>query len=80
MVSLYYLKPSTILSQVSPQDTIIKYTKEERAKLSGLPTARELRQTREIAEARFRLEVEEAEQLGMASEEVFSAMRPFKFD
>lgn len=62
-----YLKPSTILSHQSPRDKRIKYEAEEKAKISGFPTAKELRQVKEIAEARLRREEEEAEKIGMVS-------------
>lgn len=65
MVASYYLKPSTVLSQVCPRDILIKYTNEEKAKIAGFPTAKELRQAREAAEARFRQEEEDAEHLGL---------------
>lgn len=60
-----YLKPSTVLSHVSPRDKRIKYEGEEKAKISGFPTAKELRQAKETAEARLRREEEEAEKVGM---------------
>ncbi|KAF8636536.1 hypothetical protein AX17_003348 [Amanita inopinata Kibby_2008] len=65
LVSASYLKPSTILSHISPRDKQIKYEAEEKAKLTGIPTAKQLRQAREIAEARLRREEEEAEKVGL---------------
>ena len=62
-----YLKPSTKLSHESPLDKRIKYEGEEKAKISGFPTAKQLREAREIAEARLRREEEEAEKIGMVS-------------
>lgn len=60
-----YLKPSTVLSHVSPLDRRIKYEGEEKAKISGFPTAKELREVKEMAEARLKREEEEAEKIGM---------------
>lgn len=67
LVSGTHLKPSTILSHVSPKDKQIKYEAEEKAKISGFPTARELRQAKQIAEARLRREEDEAEKIGLVS-------------
>lgn len=60
-----YLRPSTILSHISPRDKRIRYEVEEKAKISGFPTAKELREARETAEARLKREEDEAEQTGM---------------
>ena len=60
-----YLKPSTILSHISPQDKRILYEAEEKAKITGFPTAKELRQTREVAINRLKREEEEAEKVGL---------------
>ena len=65
LVSEAYLKPSTVLSHQSPRDKRIKYEGEEKAKLSGLPTARELREAKEVADARLKREEEEAEKVGL---------------
>lgn len=65
LVEASYLKPSTILSHQSPRDKRIKYENEEKAKVSGFPTAKELRQAKEVAGARLRREEEEAEKIGM---------------
>ncbi|KZP23704.1 hypothetical protein FIBSPDRAFT_815444 [Athelia psychrophila] len=65
LVTTTYLKPSTILSHVSPRDKRIKYEGEEKAKISGFPTAKELRQAAEKAEARLKLEEAEAEKVGL---------------
>jgi len=67
LVSAFYLKPSTILSHVSPRDKRIKYEAEEKAKISGFPTAKELREAKEVAEARLRREEEQAERVGLVS-------------
>ena len=61
------MKPSTILSHQSPRDKRIKYETEEKAKISGFPTAKELRQAKEVADVRLRREEEEAERIGMVS-------------
>lgn len=65
LVEASYLKPSTILSHQSPRDKRIKYEAEEKAKIPGFPTAKELRQSKEVADARLRREEEEAEKIGM---------------
>jgi len=68
LVSAAYLKPSTTLSHVSPRDKRIKYEAEEKAKIAGFPTAKELLEAKEIAEARLRREEEEAEAVGLVSD------------
>lgn len=65
LVEAKYLKPATLLAHISPQDKRIRYETEEKAKISGFPTLKELRQAKETAEARLRREEEEAEQVGM---------------
>lgn len=67
LVEASYLKPSTVLSHQSPRDKRIQYETEEKVKISGFPTAKELRQAKEVAEARLRREEEEAEKIGMVS-------------
>ncbi|KAJ3572802.1 hypothetical protein NP233_g2846 [Leucocoprinus birnbaumii] len=65
LVAGAYLKPSTILSHVSPKDKQIKYEAEEKAKISGFPTAKELREAKQVADARLKREEEEAERAGL---------------
>ena len=65
LVDGHYLRPSTVLSHLSPRDKRIRYEAEEKAKISGFPTAKELKQAKETAEARIKREEEEAEQIGM---------------
>ncbi|PCH38624.1 hypothetical protein WOLCODRAFT_130979 [Wolfiporia cocos MD-104 SS10] len=60
-----YLRPSTVLSHQSPRDKWIRYEAEEKAKISGFPTAKELKQAKETADARLKREEEEAEEIGM---------------
>ncbi len=60
-----YLRPSTIFSHVSPKDKQIKYEIEEKSKLSGFPTARELREAKQTADARLRREEEDSEKTGL---------------
>lgn len=67
LVSACYLKPSTILSHLSPRDKRIKYEGEEKAKLAGFPTAKELRHAKETAEVRLKREEEDAEKVGLVS-------------
>jgi DNA-directed RNA polymerase III subunit RPC3 len=73
LVASAYLKPSTALSHVSPRDNQIKYEAEERAKISGFPTAKELRHAKETAEARLKQEEAEAEKIGLVSESNYPA-------
>ncbi|KAJ7236733.1 RNA polymerase III subunit RPC82-domain-containing protein [Mycena haematopus] len=54
LVTAGYLKPSTILSHISPRDKRIRYEAEEKAKIAGFPTAKELREAKETAEARVK--------------------------
>ncbi|KAG6812756.1 hypothetical protein H0H92_000671 [Tricholoma furcatifolium] len=65
LVTKSYLKPATVLSHVSPRDKRIQYEAEERAKIVGFPTAKEMREAKEVAEARLRREEGEAEQVGL---------------
>ncbi|KAJ6547130.1 RNA polymerase III subunit RPC82-domain-containing protein [Mycena capillaripes] len=65
LVTASYLKPSTVLSHISPRDKRIRYENEEKAKISNFPTAKELREAREAAEARLKREEEEAEKVGL---------------
>jgi DNA-directed RNA polymerase III subunit RPC3 len=67
LVTLSYLKPSTLLSHVSPRDKRILYEAEEKAKINGFPTAKELRQAREVALSRLKREEDEAEKVGLVS-------------
>ncbi|CAL1704246.1 unnamed protein product [Somion occarium] len=65
LVETHYLKPSTILSHISPRDKRIRYETEEKARISGFPTAKQVREAKEIAEVRLKREEEEAEKVGM---------------
>lgn len=67
LVTGSYLKPSTILSHWSPRDRLMQYEAEENRKVTGFPTAKELRQAKEVAEARLKREEEEEEQIGLVS-------------
>jgi hypothetical protein len=67
LVTSCYLKPSTVLSHISPRDKHISYEAEEKSKISGFPTAKELREAREAAMGRLKLEEDEAEKVGMVS-------------
>lgn len=68
LVSSSYLKASTVLSHVSPRDKRIKYEAEEKAKITGFPTTKQLREAKELAEARIKRERDEAEKIGLVSE------------
>ncbi|THV07850.1 hypothetical protein K435DRAFT_815128 [Dendrothele bispora CBS 962.96] len=65
LVSSRYLKPSTVLSHISPKDKLIQYESEEKAKISGFPTARQLREAKETARGRLKQEEKEAEKIGL---------------
>lgn len=67
LVTEGYLKPATILSHQSPREKQIRYETEEKDKIPGFPTAKELRQAKEIAYARLKREEEEAEKVGLVS-------------
>jgi DNA-directed RNA polymerase III subunit RPC3 len=43
----------------------MQYEAEEKRKITGFPTAKELRQAKEVAEARLKREEEEEEQIGL---------------
>ena len=67
LVASSYLKPSTVPSHISPRDKRIKYEAEEKAKILGFPTAKELRHAKEVADARLKREKNEAEKVGLVS-------------
>lgn len=67
LVSSHYLKASTVLSHLSPRDKLIRYEAEEKAKTTGFPTAKQLREARQTAEARIKREEADAEKIGMVS-------------
>jgi len=50
---------------LSPRDKRIKYEEEEKAKISGFPTAKELREAKETADARIRREEEQEAKIGL---------------
>ncbi len=45
----------------------MQYEAEEKRKIPGFPTAKELRQAKEVAESRLRREAEDEELLGMVN-------------
>ncbi|PIL23836.1 hypothetical protein GSI_13587 [Ganoderma sinense ZZ0214-1] len=65
LIEAEYLKPSTVISHLSPRDKRIRYEAEEKRKISGFPTTKELREAKEVAESRLKREEDEAEQVGM---------------
>lgn len=65
LVSTSYLVPSTVLFHVSPRDKLLQYEKEEKSQIKNFPTAKELREAKERAEARLRREQDEALKAGM---------------
>ncbi|KAG6836612.1 hypothetical protein H0H93_006033 [Arthromyces matolae] len=78
LVSSSYLKPATVLSHISPRDKRIQYETEEKSKIVGFPTAKEIREAKEVAEARLRREEEEAEQIGLKRKSETTSHRPSK--
>lgn len=67
LVSSSYLKPATALSHQSTTDTRLKYFAEEKAKVVGYPTAKQLREAKEVADSRLKREEEDAEKIGIVS-------------
>lgn len=67
LVEAEYLQPSTVISHLSPRDKRLRYEAEEKRKISGFPTAKELHEAKEVAGARLKREEEEARQIGMVS-------------
>jgi DNA-directed RNA polymerase III subunit RPC3 len=65
LVTEHYIKPSTTLSHVSPTDRRLRYEAEERAKILGFPTAKEIRVAKETAAARLKQDEEAQEKIGM---------------
>ncbi|KIY67670.1 hypothetical protein CYLTODRAFT_422316 [Cylindrobasidium torrendii FP15055 ss-10] len=65
LVKLRYLKPATALGHQSPRDKLIKYEAAERAKISGLPTTKQLREAKEVAYAMWKREEAAAESEGL---------------
>lgn len=65
LVSGSYLKASTPRSHVCPRDRLIQYVMEEKNKIVGFPTAKELREAKDIAEARLKREDDESEKIGL---------------
>ncbi|KAL1730276.1 hypothetical protein EV714DRAFT_284305 [Schizophyllum commune] len=78
LVTLAYLKPSTPKRHLSPRDKAIKYELEEKAKIAGFPTAKELREAKEAAVARLRREEEEDAACGL--DEVYFRVNFDKFN
>ncbi|EAU88388.2 hypothetical protein CC1G_05154 [Coprinopsis cinerea okayama7 len=65
LVSGSYLKASTPRSHVSPRDRLIQYEIEEKKKIVGFPTAKQLREAKEVAEGRLKREDDESEKIGL---------------
>lgn len=65
LVSSSYLSPSTVLFHISPRDKLLQYEIEEKKQIKNFPTAKELRQAKERAEARLNREQEEAMKVGL---------------
>ncbi|KAH8117214.1 hypothetical protein DFH11DRAFT_1815987 [Phellopilus nigrolimitatus] len=65
LISSSYLVPSTVLFHVSPRDKLLQYEKEEKGQIRNFPTAKELREAKEKAEARLKREQEEAMKIGL---------------
>ncbi|OCB84153.1 hypothetical protein A7U60_g8829 [Sanghuangporus baumii] len=65
LVSSSHLIPSTILFHVSPRDKLLQYEREEKNQIKNFPTAKELREAKERAEARYRREQEGDMKVGL---------------
>ncbi|KAK2467069.1 hypothetical protein APHAL10511_001327 [Amanita phalloides] len=65
LVAGSYLKPSTVLSHISTREKRIKYEVEERSRISGIPTAKQLREAKELVGIRLKREDEAAEKISM---------------
>ncbi|KAH7877894.1 RNA polymerase III subunit RPC82 helix-turn-helix domain-containing protein [Lentinula edodes] len=65
LVLLHYLKPSVVSSHISPRDKRIQYEAEEKAKISGFPTSKQLREAKETVDARLRTDEEEVWKIGL---------------
>jgi DNA-directed RNA polymerase III subunit RPC3 len=71
LVASSYLKPCTIFSHMSPRDIRIRYEEEEKSQIKGFPTAKQLKEAKEIAIARLKREEEAAEKAGMVDNHIF---------
>ncbi|KAF6765012.1 RNA polymerase III subunit RPC82 helix-turn-helix domain-containing protein [Ephemerocybe angulata] len=65
LVAGSYLRASTPKSHVSPKDRLIQYEIDEKKKIVGFPTAKQLREAKEVAEARIKQEDDETEKVGL---------------
>ncbi|TFK25069.1 hypothetical protein FA15DRAFT_668942 [Coprinopsis marcescibilis] len=65
LVSGSYLKASTARSHVSPRDRQLQYEIEEIKKFNGHPTPKQIRELKEVAEARLKRELDESEKIGL---------------
>ena len=65
LVSGSYLRASTARSHISPRDRLIQYENEEKKKIVGFPTSKQLKEAKEVAEARLKRENDEAEKIGL---------------
>jgi len=70
LVSNNYLRPTTTFSHLSPRDKLMEYEAEARKEIKNFPTAKELREAKEKAEARFKREQQEAENIGLVKRKV----------
>lgn len=52
-------------SHISPRDKRIQYEAEEKAKISGFPTSKQLREAKETVDARLRTDEEEVWKIGL---------------
>ncbi|KAH6871118.1 hypothetical protein BKA70DRAFT_1379517 [Coprinopsis sp. MPI-PUGE-AT-0042] len=65
LVSGSYLRASTARSHISPRDRLIQYEIEEKKKIVGFPTSKQLKEAKEVAEARLKRENDESEKIGL---------------
>lgn len=66
LIAATYLVPSTVLSHASPHDKLMQYEAEEKRKVDNIPTAKDLREAKERAEARLKREQEAAMKVSVA--------------
>jgi DNA-directed RNA polymerase III subunit RPC3 len=67
LVAQHYLSAALPASHQSPRDKLLAYDAEERAKLAGLATAKQLAEARMSAEERLRRDDRAAEKVGLVS-------------
>ncbi len=64
-----YLLAVTRLSHLSPLDRLLKFEGAERAKIKGIPTAKQLREVQEMSRTTFDQEQKDFLKLGLVIDE-----------